>query len=87
MGEAQPWQVVSGLVKFIPIEQMANRRVVLLTNLKPSKLKGVESQAMVLCGKAADGSAMELVEPPVGAAVGERVTFEGHEGEISFNLI
>jgi len=81
VGEAEPRQVVSGLVKFIPMEQMAGRRVVLLTNLKPTKLKGVESQAMVLCGKAADGSAMELVEPPDGAAVGERVTFTGHEGE------
>ena len=59
-------QVVSGLVKFIPIEQMANRRVVVVANMKPTKLKGVESQAMVLCGKAADGSAMELVEPPEG---------------------
>ena len=36
---------------------------------------------MVLCGKAADGSKMELIEPPDGAAIGERITFEGHDGE------
>ena len=81
LGGAAPRQVVSGLVKHIPIEQMGGRRVVVLANLKPSKLKGVESQAMVLCGKAADGSKMELIEPPEGVPVGERITFAGHDGE------
>lgn len=81
LGEGTPRQVVSGLVKFIPIEAMANRRVVCVANLKPTKLKGVESQAMVLCGKATDGSAMELVEPPEGVPLGERVTCEGHTDE------
>lgn len=38
-------------------------------------------QAMVLCGTSPDGNTVELVEPPAGAAVGERVSFEGHEGE------
>ena len=79
VGEAAPRQVVSGLVKHIPIEQMANRRVVVLANLKPSALRDVESQAMVLCGKAADGSKMELVEPPEGVPPGERVVCAGHE--------
>jgi len=81
LGEEKPRQVVSGLVNFIPIDQMSNRRVVCVTNLKPRELKGVESQAMVLCGKAADGSAMELVEPPEGVPLGERVVCAGHEQE------
>jgi len=81
LGEGTPRQVVSGLVKFIPFEQMGGRRVVVVANMKPTKLKGVESQAMVLCGKAADGSAMELIEPPEGVPVGERVTCAGHEAE------
>ncbi|KAL1449717.1 hypothetical protein WDU94_002198 [Cyamophila willieti] len=37
LGEAVPRTVVSGLVKFVPIEQMQNRMVVLLCNLKPGK--------------------------------------------------
>jgi aminoacyl tRNA synthase complex-interacting multifunctional protein 1 len=36
---------------------------------------------MVLCGKAADGSSMELVEPPDGVPVGDRVLCVGHDGE------
>lgn len=89
IGEGAPRQVVSGLVKFVPIEQMQGRRVVVVANMKPSKLKGVESQAMVLCGKAqttdaegkANVSAMELIEPPEGVPLGERVTCDGHAAE------
>jgi methionyl-tRNA synthetase len=35
---------------------------------------------MVLCGQTADHSQVELLEPPAGAEVGERITFEGCEG-------
>ena len=40
-------QVVSGLVKFVPAEQMQNRRVVVVTNLKPAKMRDVMSYGMV----------------------------------------
>mmetsp|Transcript_2502 Transcript_2502/g.7799 ORF Transcript_2502/g.7799 Transcript_2502/m.7799 type:complete len:762 (+) Transcript_2502:58-2343(+) len=42
-----PRRVVSGLVKYMTAEALLGRRVVLLANTKPSKLKGVESQARV----------------------------------------
>ena len=38
-----------GLVNFVPIDEMKDRLVVVLCNLKPAKLKGVESKGMVLC--------------------------------------
>ena len=40
-------QVVSGLVKFVPIEQMENRKVVVVCNLKPAKMRDVLSHGMV----------------------------------------
>ncbi|KAL6033259.1 hypothetical protein STEG23_004738, partial [Scotinomys teguina] len=48
VGEAAPRTVVSGLVNHVPLEQMQNRMVVLLCNLKPQNA-GVVSQAMVMC--------------------------------------
>lgn len=33
----------------------------------------------MLCATSADGSTVELVEPPEGSVVGERVSFEGHD--------
>ncbi|KAL4583768.1 hypothetical protein LXL04_008351 [Taraxacum kok-saghyz] len=79
VGEDQPRTVVSGLVNFIPIDQMQNRKVCVLCNLKPATMRGIKSHAMVLCASTTDK--VELVEPPVGAVVGERVRFEGFDGE------
>lgn len=40
-------QVISGLVKFVPIEQMQDRKVVVVANLKPAKMRDVMSYGMV----------------------------------------
>ena len=39
----------SDRVEHVKIEDMQDRMVVILCNLKPAKLKGVESMGMVLC--------------------------------------
>ncbi|KAJ2159515.1 G4 quadruplex nucleic acid binding protein [Coemansia sp. RSA 552] len=76
-GEDEPRTVVSGLVRFIPIEKMQDRDVVLVCNLKPAKMRGVTSYAMVLCATSPDGETVEFVEPPSGSKPGDRVYFEG----------
>ncbi|KAL5542702.1 hypothetical protein UlMin_010412 [Ulmus minor] len=81
VGEGQPRTVVSGLVKFIPLEEMQNRKVCVLCNLKPANMRGIKSQAMVLAASNSDYTMVELVEPPKSANVGERVTFPGFTGE------
>jgi len=40
-------QVVSGLVKFVPEDKMQGRRVVVVCNLKPAKMRDVMSYGMV----------------------------------------
>ncbi|XP_029114636.1 aminoacyl tRNA synthase complex-interacting multifunctional protein 1a isoform X2 [Scleropages formosus] len=79
VGEATPRTVVSGLVKHVPLEQMQNRMAVLLCNLKPAKMRGVVSQAMVMCASTPDK--VEILDPPPGAAPGDRVTVQGFPGE------
>ncbi|KAI3869664.1 hypothetical protein MKX03_011861 [Papaver bracteatum] len=80
VGEATPRTVVSGLVKFISIEEMENRKVCVLCNLKSATMRGIKSHAMVLAASNEDHSKVELVDPPSSASVGERVTFPGFEG-------
>lgn len=75
-----PRTIVSGLVKFVPLDQMQNRLVVVVANLKPSKLKGVESAGMVLAASNSDHTEVQIIDPPANAVVGERVTFTGHDG-------
>jgi methionyl-tRNA synthetase len=82
-------QVVSGLARHLPLEQLEGRRVVVLCNLKPAAVRGQMSHAMVLCatqplpaaeqGGEPAGERLELLEPPEGAAVGERVMVAGFE--------
>ncbi|XP_071846283.1 aminoacyl tRNA synthase complex-interacting multifunctional protein 1-like [Apostichopus japonicus] len=75
-GEANPRTVVSGLVKHIPIEQMENKMVVLCCNLKPAKMRGILSQAMVMCASSPDK--VEILDPPLGSVPGDRVSFDGY---------
>eukprot|EP00271_Cylindrocystis_brebissonii_P015479 TRINITY_DN38386_c0_g1_i1.p1 TRINITY_DN38386_c0_g1~~TRINITY_DN38386_c0_g1_i1.p1 ORF type:complete len:1047 (-),score=186.67 TRINITY_DN38386_c0_g1_i1:369-3509(-) len=81
VGEGAPRTVVSGLVKYVPIEEMQDRMVCVLCNLKPANMRGVKSQAMVLAASNADKTQVELVNPPAGAAPGERIIAAGFEGE------
>lgn len=66
---AGPRTVVSGLAKYIPLEQMQGRMCVVLCNLKPAKMRGIESEGMVLCASDNDAGVVELMEPPAGANV------------------
>lgn len=49
LGEENPRTVVSGLVGRVAMEELLNRSVVVLCNLKPAKMRNVLSQAMLLC--------------------------------------
>ncbi|KAK2038823.1 methionyl-tRNA synthetase [Colletotrichum somersetense] len=81
--------VCSGLNGLVPLESMQGRKVVVVCNLKPVKMRGIKSCAMVLAasprlkeGEADDHKGpVELVTPPADAKAGERVCFQGWEGE------
>lgn len=74
-GEATPRTVVSGLVRFVPIEEMRDRMVIVLCNLKPAKMRGITSEAMVMCASTPDK--VEVLSPPPGAVPGDLVQCEG----------
>lgn len=65
-------QIVSGIKNHFTPEEMVGKKVVVVTNLKPAKLAGVESQGMILCAEDADGK-LALVttadEMPHGAEI------------------
>ncbi|TQD74214.1 hypothetical protein C1H46_040279 [Malus baccata] len=81
VGEAKLRQVVSGLAKYISPEELTNRHVVLITNVKPGKLRDVMSQGLVLCASNEDHTLVEPLLPPQGAKPGERVSFSGIDGK------
>ncbi|MCL2592953.1 MAG: methionine--tRNA ligase [Defluviitaleaceae bacterium] len=49
-------QIVSGIANFYSPEEMVGKKVVVVTNLKPAKLRGVISEGMILAASDADGN-------------------------------
>lgn len=79
VGDAEgPRTVCSGLVKYISLEDMQNRHVVCVSNLKPVSMRGIKSCAMVLC--ASNESTVEFIKPPEGSKAGDKIFFETYDG-------
>ena len=58
-------EVVSGIAEFYAADELVGRKVVLVANLKPAKIRGIRSHGMILC--TADESGLRLVEPAASA--------------------
>ena len=54
--------VVSGIAQYYTPEQMVGRKVIMVTNLKPAKLRGIVSEGMILCAEDAEGN-LQLLAP------------------------
>ena len=48
IGEDQPRQILAGIAQYYEPEKLVGRKVVIVANLKPRKLRGYESQGMVV---------------------------------------
>jgi methionyl-tRNA synthetase len=65
--------VVSGIAEHFKPEDVIGRRVVLLANLEPRKIRGVESQGMVLMASTADGG-LRFITPEEGVSPGDVIS-------------
>ncbi|MFN2453851.1 MAG: methionine--tRNA ligase [Pyrinomonadaceae bacterium] len=54
IGEAEPRQILAGIAEYYEPEKMVGRKVVIVANLKPRKLRGYESQGMVVAASVGD---------------------------------
>jgi len=62
LGEGVPRTIVSGIAEAYAPEALAGRRVVVVANLKPRTLKGIESRGMLLTA-GPGGAALKLLDP------------------------
>jgi methionyl-tRNA synthetase len=72
LGNGEIRQVVSGIKQWYTPEQLVGKSVVLVANLAPAVLRGVESQGMVLA--ASSGDQVILLSPEKDAAPGSKVS-------------
>jgi len=84
-GQQEERIIVSGLVPYYKEEELLNKKIILVNNLKPAKLRGVESKGMLLAAEDhsgppdADGNGTMRVEvlEAGDAPVGTRVKIDG----------
>ena len=68
---AERRQLVAGIAQHYEPEQLVGKTVILVANLKPAKIRGIESQGMILAASAGDRMRLVTVdgEMPGGAVV------------------
>ena len=76
VGELGRRQIVAGIKKHYLPEQLLGKKIILVANLKPVKLRGVDSDGMLLATESGDGT-LEVISPE--GKNGERVLAEGIE--------
>jgi methionine--tRNA ligase len=64
--------IVSGIAKHYQPEELVGKQVCFIANLPPRKLKGIESQGMILSAEDLDGS-LRLISPSVEVSPGSKV--------------
>ena len=64
--------IVSGIAKHYQPEELVGKQVCFIANLPPRKLKGIESQGMILSAEDLDGS-LKLISPSVEVSPGSKV--------------
>ncbi|MBI5519386.1 MAG: methionine--tRNA ligase [Desulfovibrio sp.] len=65
LGEAEPRQIVAGLADRFSPDELVGRQVVVVANLAPRKLRGVQSQGMILVAKDAEVTRLLTASGPV----------------------
>jgi methionyl-tRNA synthetase len=87
--------IVSGLVPFYKEEELLGKKIILAYNLKPAKLRGVDSRGMLLAAddhegppdaEGKGGARVEVLDAG-DAPLGARVTIEGRESKDPVNLL
>ena len=62
LGDGDVRQIVSGIAGSYTPGQMCGKNIIVITNLKPTMIRGVESQGMLLAGSTEDGREVVVAE-------------------------
>ena len=72
IGEEQPRQILAGMAEFFAPEAMVGKQVTVVANLAPRKMRGLESQGMILAVRKEGG--LELLTVPGDVPGGSKVS-------------
>jgi len=66
--------LIAGIKQNYTKEELNGKRIVVLTNLEPKTMRGIESQGMLLAAVSDDHSEVKLLQPDGAMALGSRVS-------------
>ncbi|WP_418764167.1 methionine--tRNA ligase [Mailhella sp.] len=69
LGEEKPRQIVSGIAAHFKPEELVGKKVVVVANLPPRKLRGLESQGMILTAEFDGGLSLLTADAPSGSSI------------------
>ncbi|MGH7453189.1 MAG: methionine--tRNA ligase subunit beta, partial [bacterium] len=69
---AEERQLVAGIAQHYQPEELVGKKVVIVANLRPAKIRGIESQGMILAASTDDGK-LAIVAPEREIASGAKV--------------
>ncbi|KAK3274931.1 hypothetical protein CYMTET_16914 [Cymbomonas tetramitiformis] len=72
-------QIVTGLRKHVPQDQLQGSKVAVIMNLKTAKLAGLNSEGMILATEYDEGAGVKLLKVPQDSEVGSPIFLEGGE--------
>lgn len=70
LGEEQPRQILAGVKQWYKPEDLKGKQVIVVANLEPRKMMGLQSQGMILC---ADGSKPIFLKPSQKVPLGTKI--------------
>ncbi len=73
LGEIGKRQIVSGIAQFYTPEELVGKQIVIVANLKPAKLMGVESHGMLLAASTDGDQQLAILTPDKPIAAGSKV--------------
>lgn len=84
VGEAEPRTIISGLVKYMKEDELKFSNVLVICNLPAKAMRGVSSNGMLLAASTTIGeeTKVQVIRPPAESAPGEKIVFEGEQGEV-----
>ena len=65
--------LIAGLKPYYKPEELKNKICIVFTNLEPRKIKGIDSQGMILAAVSEDESQVRLLQPDNKIELGSRI--------------
>jgi methionyl-tRNA synthetase len=64
LAEAEPRQILAGIAEYYTPDELIGRKILVVANLQPRKLRGFESRGMLLAASSETGRPLLATAPP-----------------------